>query len=74
MSVPAQDGHGHELLSAEQLGERLGKDKRWVYRQVADHGLPALKLGRELCFQVVAVSAWLESHRVGEWRDEEQVA
>lgn len=45
----------------------LGRDRRWVYRKVADHGLPAIKLGRELCFQLEAVQTWLIQHRVGEW-------
>jgi excisionase family DNA binding protein len=66
MTVPAQDGHGRELLSADQLAERLGRDRRWIYRQ-CERGLPAFKLGRELCFRVDAVEAWLESQRVGEW-------
>lgn len=67
MSVPARDAHGAELLGADQLAARYGKTRRWVYRQVEEHGMPALKLGRELCFQVEAVDAWLAAHRVGNW-------
>jgi excisionase family DNA binding protein len=51
----------------DQLAKRLGRDRRWIYRKVSDHGLPAIKLGRELCFQVGAVEAWIAAHRVGEW-------
>jgi excisionase family DNA binding protein len=70
MSVPTQDARGHELLSADQLAERLGRDRRWVYRK-HERGMPAYKLGRELCFQWDAVLAWLSEHRVGDWPDEE---
>jgi excisionase family DNA binding protein len=71
VSVPTHDGHGLKLLSADDLAQRLGRDRRWIYRQVSDHGLPALKLGRELCFQVAAVDRWLASRRVGDWTDGE---
>lgn len=69
MSVPVRDGHGRELLGADQLAARYGKSRRWVYRQVEERGMPALKLGRELCFQVEAVEAWLADHRIGAWPD-----
>ena len=66
MTVPAADGHGRELLSADQLAERLGRSRRWIYRQT-ERGLPAYKLGRELVFRLEPVEAWLASQRVGDW-------
>jgi excisionase family DNA binding protein len=70
VTVPARDGHGRNLLSADQLAELLGRDRRWVYRQ-HERGMPAIRLGRELCFRADAVEAWLASQRVGDWRDDE---
>ena len=67
MTVPTRDGHGLELLSVDELALRLGRDRRWIYRKVTDHGMPAHKLGRELVFRLEAVEAWLMEHRVGEW-------
>jgi excisionase family DNA binding protein len=66
MTVPPQDGRGRELLSAEELAKRLGRSRRWIYRQ-CDRGMPALKLGRELCFRADAVERWLSSQAVGDW-------
>ena len=71
MSVPARDGHGRLLVGTDELTARLGKDRRAVYRLVEDHGLPAIRLGRSLAFDLEPVDAWLESHRVGEWPGEE---
>jgi excisionase family DNA binding protein len=69
MSLPTHDARGRELLSADQLAARYGQSRRWVYRQ-AERGMPAHKLGRSLLFQVDAVDAWLERHRVGAWTEE----
>ena len=55
------------LLDAKQLADALGQEKRWVYRQGEEHGLPALKLGRSLVFDLESVRAWLASKRVGDW-------
>jgi excisionase family DNA binding protein len=74
MSVPANDGHSRELVDADELGRRLGKDRRAVYRLVEDHGLPAIRLGRSLAFNLEAVDAWLAEKRVGDWPDRERAA
>jgi excisionase family DNA binding protein len=63
------DALGIRLFSVDELAEALGQDRRWVYRQTEERGLPALKLGRSLVFQLPAVLAWLEAHRVGDWGD-----
>jgi excisionase family DNA binding protein len=63
------DALGIRLFSVDELALALGQDRRWVYRQTEERGLPALKLGRSLVFQLPAVLAWLEAHRVGDWGD-----
>jgi excisionase family DNA binding protein len=63
-----QDGHGRELLDADQLADRLGRSKRWIYRQV-ERQCPVYRVGRSLLFDPAAVDAWLSSQRAGEWQD-----
>ena len=70
MSVPSHDGHGRPLVGADELGRRLGKNRRAVYRLVEDHGLPAIRLGRSLAFDLGEVDRWLARHRVGAWTEE----
>lgn len=52
-----------ELLDADQLAERLRRDRRWVYRRAAEDGLPAIRIGRALWFDPEQVADWLEQHR-----------
>jgi excisionase family DNA binding protein len=70
-NVPALDGHGRPLVDADELAARLGKTRRAIYRLIEDHGLPAIKLGRSLAFDLEAVDQWLERRRVGDWTDDE---
>jgi excisionase family DNA binding protein len=69
--IPTHDGHGRPLVNADELGRRLGKDRRAVYRLVEAHGLPAIRLGSRLAFDLEAVDQWLSSRRVGDWADDE---
>ena len=64
-SLDAQ--RGPQVLTAALLAARLGVARRWIYAQVEEHGLPAIKVGRTLLFDPVAVDAWLRSHRIGAW-------
>jgi excisionase family DNA binding protein len=66
-ALPSVGADGIRLFSADELAETLGQTKRWVYRQVEERGLPAIKLGRSIVFQLPAVLAWLERQRVGDW-------
>jgi excisionase family DNA binding protein len=66
-AVPSVDAAGIRLFSADELAETLGQTKRWVYRQVEERGLPAIRLGRSIVFQLPAVMAWLEAQRIGDW-------
>lgn len=65
--LPDTDALGGRLLSADELGKRLGTSRRWVYRMHEEHGLPAVQLGRSLLFQEAAAGAWLASKRAGDW-------
>jgi hypothetical protein len=57
-----------ELYTVDELGAALRPNwdekrrRRWVYRQHEAHGLPAIKLGRQIVFETDAVKAWLDSH------------
>ena len=62
-----------ELRTVEELGAELfpswpaARRRRWIYRQVEEHGLPCLKLGRSIVFETVVVAGWLATHRSGDW-------
>ena len=60
---------GRRLLTAAELARHLRITRRWVYDQVESHGMPAYRLGpRALRFDLVAVEAWLEARKVGDWQ------
>ena len=54
-----------QLLTMEQLAERLGVTHRHVRRLVAERRVPFLRVGRFIRFDPAEVGAWLDSHRVG---------
>jgi excisionase family DNA binding protein len=57
-----------ELLSTAELAGALGVSRRWIYQQVAEHDLPAYRLGpRALRYDLNAVRAWLDQRRIGDW-------
>ena len=51
------------LLTASETAELLGCSVRWVYRQVAAHQLPALRVAGSLRFDPTDLAAWLRSQR-----------
>ena len=53
-----------QLLTIDQLAERLGVTRRHVRRLVAERRLPYLKVGRFIRFDPAQVVAWLDSKRV----------
>ena len=53
------------LLDAAELGELLGRSRRWVYQQVRAGVLPALRLGTSLRFDPRDVADWLAARRTG---------
>ena len=54
-----------ELGAALLPGWDAKRRRRWLYRQVELHGLPAIRLGRQLVFDPGAVARWLDEHSVG---------
>ena len=52
-----------ELLTLEELAERLKVRKSWVYARTRERGpgsMPRLKAGKYLRFQEQAVAEWLK--------------
>lgn len=59
-----------DILTPEQLAERLQVKPSWVYEQTRDRAgirsvdpLPHIKMGRYLRFDWCDVLAWLERHK-----------
>jgi hypothetical protein len=54
-----------QLRTVDELAAELwpnwdGKRRRrWIYRQVEERQLPAIKVGRQLVFDIAAVRQWL---------------
>jgi excisionase family DNA binding protein len=53
-----------ELLSIEQLAQRLGITVRHVRRLVAEKGVPYYKVGRLVRFHPAEIAAWLDARCV----------
>lgn len=51
--------HGEQWLSKQQIADHLGFSTRWVEKRVND-GMPHMRMGGRLRFQVSVVEAWLE--------------
>ena len=52
-----------QLLTIEQLAERLGITVRHVRRLVAEHRVPIVKVGRLVGFDADEIARWLDSRR-----------
>lgn len=52
-----------QLLTIDQLAERLGITVRHVRRLVAERRVPYLKVGKLVRFRPDEIAAWLESGR-----------
>ena len=53
-----------QLLTMDQLAERLGVTRRHVRRLVAERRVPFLRVGRFIRFDPAHVATWLDSNRV----------
>lgn len=51
-----------ELLDADDLAKRLRSSRRQVYRWVAEHDMPCIRIGRTMLFDTAEVTAWLNTH------------
>lgn len=47
-----QNGHQANLLTAEQLAERLQVHKNWVYEQSRLGNIPTIRVGRHIRFSL----------------------
>lgn len=54
-----------QLLTIDQLAQRLGITVRHVRRLVADKRLPYYKVGRLVRFDSEEITQWLQTRRVG---------
>jgi excisionase family DNA binding protein len=52
-----------QLLSIDQLADRLGTTVRHVRRLVADKRIPYLKVGKLVRFDADEITEWLKNHR-----------
>jgi len=55
-----------ELLTVEELADRLKVPASWIYQRTRRRGcdrLPHIKIGKYLRFEAEAVAAWLGKHR-----------
>jgi excisionase family DNA binding protein len=48
------------LLTAEQVADKLGVPKSWVYEQSRRGEIPTVTLGRYRRFRLEAIEAWIE--------------
>jgi excisionase family DNA binding protein len=60
MSVPAALP---QLLTMEQLAERLGVTRRHVRRLVTERRVPFLRVGKFIRFEPAEIAAWLDNAR-----------
>lgn len=52
-----------QLLTMDQLAERLGVTHRHVRRLVAERRVPFVRVGRFIRFEPVEIAAWLDQVR-----------
>lgn len=53
-----------DLLSPEQLCEKLQVKASWIYRQVREESIPYTKVGKYLRFYRPEIEKWLAEHTV----------
>jgi excisionase family DNA binding protein len=54
-----------QLLTAEQVAERLGMTKEWVWAQVRADRIPHVRLGRYRRFRQESIDDWLREIEQG---------
>jgi len=57
-----------QLLTMDQLAERLGVTRRHVRRLVTERRVPFLRVGRFIRFDAAEIADWLNSSRVAQSR------
>ncbi len=59
-----------ELMTTDQLAERLGVTRRHVRRLVDERRVPFLRVGRFIRFDPAEIADWLNRNRVHSLRTE----
>lgn len=54
------------LLTAQEVGDLIGRRTRWVLDQAAAGTIPSFKVGQAVRFDEAEIEAWLEQQRRGE--------
>jgi excisionase family DNA binding protein len=54
------------LLTAQQVGELVGRSTKWVLAEAAAERIPSFKVGRAVRFDQDEIDVWLETRRRGE--------
>ena len=57
-----------ELLTPEELAERLKVPKSWVYEKTRGRSrdpLPVMRIGKYMRFHWTDIEAWLQAHKEG---------
>ena len=60
----SNEGVGKRLLNTREAAEYLGIAMDTVYRMARLRGLPSVKVGRALRFDVVALERYVEQHTI----------
>jgi excisionase family DNA binding protein len=55
-----------QLLTAEQVAERLGMTPDWVWRQARNGAIPVVPLGRFRRFREEAIDEWIRRLEAGD--------
>lgn len=58
--IPSHSFIDMQVVTKEQLAERLELSKSYINKLMAEEGLPHLKIGRSVRFQISEVLAWLQ--------------
>ncbi len=59
---------GERLLTASEVAKMLTVPESWVRQETRAGRMPHLELGRYRRYEWLAVVAWLEGQRAGQWR------
>jgi excisionase family DNA binding protein len=54
-----------KLLKLDELAEKLGVEKSWVYSKTRTNEIPHRKLGKYCRFDEKEILEWLNSHKQG---------
>jgi excisionase family DNA binding protein len=54
------------LLTAQEVGDLIGRRTRWVLDQATAGAIPSFKVGQAVRFDEAEIEAWLEQQRRGE--------